>query len=141
MTSVGGFQNISNNSMAVTFSSNTACLNVENGASILSGVTGTGSFAIHCEVNAKLNTLGLKLYPNPVGAYTTVKFINIPPLNDEFTITVWNSQGEKLITSKATGYEISKGKLMDFSSLFSGTYIVHIETEKYKDALKFIKIK
>lgn len=130
---------MSNNSMAVTFTSNAACLNVQNGTAVLTGERGTGTFAINCEVNTKFNTLGIKLFPNPVGANTKVKFINTPPLNDQFSITLWSSQGEKLSTTNATGYEIFQGKLVNMSSLISGSYVIQVESEKYRDALKFIK--
>jgi hypothetical protein len=139
MSSVGGLHNMSNNSMAVTFTSNAACLNVQNGTAVLTGERGTGTFAINCEVNTKFNTLGIKLFPNPVGANTKVKFINTPPLNDQFSITLWSSQGEKLSTTNATGYEIFQGKLVNMSSLISGSYVIQVESEKYRDALKFIK--
>lgn len=139
MSSVGGIQNMSNNSMAVTFTSNAACLNVQNGAAVLTGERGTGSFAVNCEVNTKFNTLGIKLYPNPVGANTKVKFMNTPPLNDNFSITIWSNQGEKISTGNATGYELYQGKLMNMGSLVSGSYIIQIESDKYRDALKFIK--
>ena len=139
MSSIGGIQNMSNNSIAVTFTSNAACLNVQNGTAVLTGERGTGLFAVNCEVNTKFNTLGLKLYPNPVGANTKVKFINTPPLNDNFSITIYGSQGEKLSTTTATGYEIYQGKIMNLSSLVSGSYIIQIESDKYQDALKFIK--
>ena len=139
MSSVGGLQNMSNNSMAVTFSSSATCLNVQNGTAVLTGDRGTGNFAINCEVNTIFNSLGIKLYPNPVGASTKIKFINTPPLTDQFTISVWNSEGFKINSAKATGYEIFQGKGMDFSSLIAGSYIIQIESEKYTDALKFIK--
>ena len=139
MSSVGGLQNMSNNSMAITFSSSATCLNVQNGTAVLTGDRGTGNFAINCEVNTIFNSLGIKLYPNPVGASTKIKFINTPPLTDQFTISVWNSEGFKISSTKATGYEIFQGKGMDFSSLIAGSYIIQIESEKYTDALKFIK--
>ena len=139
MSSVGGLQNMSNNSMAITFSSSATCLNVQNGTAVLTGDRGTGNFAVNCEVNTIFNSLGIKLYPNPVGASTKVKFINTPPLADQFTISVWNSEGFKINSAKATGYEIFQGKGMDFSSLIAGSYIIQIESEKYRDALKFIK--
>jgi len=139
MSSVGGLQNMSNNSMAVTFSSNATCLNVQNGTAVLTGDRGTGIFAVNCEVNTIFNRLGIKLFPNPVGANTKVKFINTPPLTDQFTITVWNAEGFKITIAKATGYELFQGKGMDFSSLTAGSYIIQIESEKYIDALKFIK--
>jgi hypothetical protein len=113
--------------MAVTFTSNAACLNVQNGAAVLTGERGTGTFAVNCEVNTKFNSLGLMLYPNPVSATTKVKFLNIPPLKDNFFITIWSSQGEKLSITNATGYEIYQGKLMNMGSLISGSYIIQIE--------------
>ena len=61
MSSVGGLNNMSNNSMAVTFSSSATCLNVQNGTAVLTGDRGTGNFAINCEVNTKMNTLGTYL--------------------------------------------------------------------------------
>lgn len=139
MSSIGTIQNMSNNSMAVTFTSTANCLNVQNGTAVLTGERGTGLFAVNCEVSTKFNTLGIKLYPNPVAANTKVKFINTPPLNDKFSITVWGSQGEKYITTTATGYEIYQGKIMNMGSLISGSYIIQIESDKYQDALKFIK--
>ena len=139
MSSVGSLNNMSNNSMSVNFSSTATCLNVQNGTAVLTGERGSGTFAVNCEVNTKFNTLGIKLYPNPVGANTKVKFVNTPPLNDNFSITVWGSQGEKLSTTTASGYEIYQGKLMNFSTLVLGSYIIQIESTKYSDALKFIK--
>jgi len=139
MSSVGGLNNMSNNSMAVTFSSSATCLNVQNGTAVLTGDRGTGNFAVNCEVNTIFNSLGIKLFPNPVGANTKVKFINMPKLTEQFSISVWNAEGFQISSSKATGYELFQGKGMDFSSLIAGSYIIQIESEKYRDALKFIK--
>ncbi len=139
MSSVGGIENMSNNSMAVTFSSNATCLNVQNGTAVLTGDRGTGNFSINCEVNAVFNSLGIKLYPNPVGPTTKVKFINTPPLLEQFTISVWNTEGFKISNTKATGYDLFQGKSLDLGLLTPGTYVIQIESEKYIDALKFIK--
>jgi hypothetical protein len=139
MSSVGGIDNMSNNSMAVTFNSNTTCFNVQNGAAVLSGPRGEGAFSINCEVNRIFNTLGIKLYPNPVIATTKIKFINTPPLNELFNISIWGTDGFKITSGKATGNEIFQGMTLDFSMLQAGTYIIQIESEKYTDALKFIK--
>jgi hypothetical protein len=139
MSSVGGLNNMSNNSMAVTFSSNATCLNVQNGTAVLTGDRGTGNFAINCEVKSKYNTLGIKLYPNPVITTTKIKFINTPPLNDQFNISIWGADGFRITSGKATGYELFQGMTLDFSMLQAGSYIIQIESEKYTDALKFIK--
>jgi hypothetical protein len=139
MSSVGGIQNASNNSMAIAFNSSATCLNVQNGTAVLTGDRGTGSFAINCEMNAVFNSLGIKLYPNPVGANTKVKFMNAPPLNTQFSITIWNAEGFQVGNIKATGFEIFQGKQIDLGSLSVGSYVIQIESEKFIDALKFIK--
>lgn len=139
MSSVGGLNNMSNNSMAVTFSSSATCLNVQNGTAVLTGDRGTGNFAINCEVKSKYNTLGIKLYPNPVLAVTKIKFINTPPFNDQFNISIWGADGFRITSGKATGYELFQGMPLDFSMLQAGSYIIQIESDKYTDALKFIK--
>ena len=141
MSSVGGLNNMSSNSMAIAFNSSTTCFNVQNGAAVLTGDRGTGIFSVNCEVNTKFNTLGIKLYPNPVVSITKIKFINIPPLNELFSISIWGTDGFKITSGKATGYEIFQGMPLDFSMLQAGTYIIRIESEKYSDALKFIKAK
>lgn len=139
MSSVGGFNNMSSNSMAITFNSSTTCFNIQNGAAVLSAPRGAGVFLVNCEVSPKINTLGIKLYPNPVIANTKIKFINTPPLNALFSISIWGTDGFKITSGKATGYEIYQGMPLDFSLLQAGTYIIQIESEKYTDALKFIK--
>ena len=139
MSSVGTLQNMSNNSMAVSFNSSATCLNIQNGTAVIIGERGTGNFAINCEVNTKFNTLGIKLYPNPVTTTTRIKFINTPPLNDQFTISVWNTEGFKITSGKATGYQLYQGMQLDLSLLPAGNFVIQIESEKYRDALKFIK--
>jgi hypothetical protein len=139
MSSVGSLNNMSNNSMSVNFSSTATCINVQNGTAVIIGDRGTGAFAINCEVKSKYNTLGIKLYPNPVIATTKIKFINTPPLNDQFNISIWGADGFKITSGKATGYELFQGMPLDCSMLHAGTYIIQIESEKYIDALKFIK--
>jgi hypothetical protein len=140
MSSVGDLENTSNNSMSVTFNRHVNCLNVQNGAGLLNGDTGMGNFYINCEVNIKFNTLGIKLYPNPVIGITTLKLMHPPPLNDDFKISIWGVDGHKITNGNATGYELLKGMSLDFSMLQDGSYIIQITSKKMNDALKFIKV-
>jgi hypothetical protein len=141
MSSVGSIPNFSNNSMPIAFTSNSSCFTLQNGVAVLIGQRGSGFFATSCIVSTKYNTLGVHLFPNPVSANTKVKFQFAPPLNDDFTISIWNMKGIRLSAIKSTGYEIFQGKLMDFSALPTGTFILQIESQNYSDALKFIKAK
>jgi hypothetical protein len=141
MSSVGAISNFSNNSMAVTFSSSSPCLNVQNGSAVLTGERGNGLFVTNCETITKINALGIKLLPNPVSDITKVKFTNTPPLNDNFVITILGLDGSKIANLSTTGYELFQGKQINLSSLSPGTFFIQIESPKYIDALKFIKAK
>ena len=43
------------------------------------------------------------------------------------------------IKNKIIGWALKQGKQIDFGSLSVGSYVIQIESEKYIDALKFIK--
>ena len=139
MSSMGSIPGASNTGMAIQFNSIATCLNVQNGVAVLYGVRGNGQFAINCEVSLKINSLGIKLYPNPVSITTRVKFVNTPPLTETFNLSVWTTDGALLFTGKETGYNLFQGINLDVSSFGSGTYVLKIESENYIDALKFIK--
>jgi hypothetical protein len=141
MSSVGAINNFANNSMALTFTSSSNCLNVQNGAAVLTGERGNGLFASNCEAITKINSLGIKLFPNPVSEFTKVKFTNTPPLNDNFIITILGLDGAKVANLTATGYELYQGKQINLSSLSTGTFFIQIESSKFIDAIKFIKVK
>lgn len=141
MSSVGSIRNWSNNSMSVTFTSNLACLNIQNGTAVLNSESGTGLFELNCKVDLKFNTLGIQLFPNPVKAISKLKFLGKPLLNEHFIITVWSADGFKLLNAKATADELLLGKNIDFSSLTSGSFVIQVESPNYVDALKFIKAK
>jgi hypothetical protein len=141
MSSVGVINNFSNNSMALTFNSNSNCLNVQNGAALLTGDRGNGLFAANCETITKINSLGIQLLPNLVSDFTKVKFKNTPPLYDNFIITIIGLDGSRITNLNATGYELFQGKQINLSSLSSGTFFIQIESSKYIDAIKFIKVK
>lgn len=139
MSSVGRIENISNNSMPVTFNSSASCLKVQNGTALLLKSSEKGIFSIDCEVHMNFNTLGLKLYPNPVNTKTNLKLVNPPPINESFKISIWGVDGFKITSGKATGQDLFQGLPLDFSMLLDGTYFIQIESVKYTDAIKFIK--
>lgn len=140
MSSVGMMPGTSSNATALNFKSNTTCIDVQTGIAVFSGVRSFGTFAINCEVTQEFNALGIKMFPNPVKTLTKVKFINTPPLKEEFNLTVWTTEGAMLSTRKETGYNIFQGVMLDMSNLIAGTYVLKIESTKYVDAIKFIKV-
>ena len=139
MSSVGIIGNTNSNATAISFKSVANCLDVQTGIAVLNGSRANGQFVTNCDVNVKFNTLGIKLYPNPVLSTTKIKFINTPPLTENFNISVWTMEGGILFSRKETGYNIFQGVMVDVGMLIAGSYILKIESANYADAIKFIK--
>lgn len=139
MSSVGVMPGTASNGLAINFNSIAACIDVQTGIAVLNGARGNGQFAINCEVTMKFNSLGIKMFPNPVNNATKVKLNNTPPLNETFNLTIWTTEGLLVKTQKETGYNLFQGLNMDLSALIAGTYVLKVESAGYMDAIKFIK--
>jgi hypothetical protein len=139
MSSVGVLPGTASNGLAIQFNSIGACIDVQTGIAVLNGTRGNGLFAINCEVTMKFNSLGIKMYPNPVSYSTKVKLNNTPPLTEVFNLTIWTTEGMLVRTQKETGYNLFQGLNIDLSPLVAGTYVLKIESPAYVDAIKFIK--
>lgn len=139
MSSVGAMPGTASNGLAIQFNSIAACIDVQTGVAVLNGARGNGQFAINCEVTMKFNSLGIKMYPNPVNNTTKVKLNNTPPLTETFNLTIWTTEGMLVRTQKETGYNLFQGLNIDLSALVAGTYVLKIESPAYVDAIKFIK--
>lgn len=138
MSSTGALATSSNTS-AFQFQSVANCIDVQTGIAVLSGQRGTGQFAVNCQVTMNINTLGIKMYPNPVLTSSNVKFINTPPLTEIFNLAIWGLDGSLISSRKETGYNIFQGVLINLTALNAGTYVLKIESSNYVDAIKFIK--
>ena len=139
MSSTGAMPGTASNGLAINFNSIAACIDVQTGVAVLNGARGNGQFAINCEVTLRYNSLGIKMYPNPVNNLTKVKFNNTPPLTETFNLTIWTTEGFLIKTQKETGYNLFQGLNIDLSALIAGTYVLKIESPAYVDAIKFIK--
>lgn len=139
MSSVGAMPGTASNGLAIQFNSIAACIDVQTGVAVLSGARGNGQFAINCEVTMRFNSLGIKLYPNPVNHLTKVKLNNTPPLTETFNVTIWTTEGMLVRSLKETGYNLFQGLTIDLSALIAGSYVLKIESPAYVDAIKFIK--
>ena len=139
MSSVGIIGNTNSNAIAISFQSVANCLDVQTGIAVLNAPRGNGQFVTNCDVNLKFNTLGLKLFPNPVLNSTKVKFLNTPPLTENFNVSVWKMEGGFVFSRKETGYNIFQGVIIDMGMLIAGSYIMKVESTNYADAIKFIK--
>lgn len=139
MSSIGSMGAASGTVSALNFKSSASCLDVQSGVAVLNGARGNGEFAFSCEVVMNYNSLGIKLFPNPVNSSTKVKFINAPPLTEQFNLQVYTAEGQFISSKKETGYNLFQGITIDLGTLTSGTYILKITSTEFVDAIKFIK--
>ena len=139
MSSIGMMVNASSTINALNFKSSTTCIDVQSGVAVLNGKRGNGQFAMNCEVTMKINSLGVRLFPNPVNHNTKIKLNNTPPLTETFSLSIWTTEGALIRSQKETGYNLFQGLNIDLSGLTNGAYILKIESQKYMDAIKFIK--
>ena len=139
MSSIGSMGAASGTVSALNFKSSASCIDVQSGVAVLNGTRGNGEFAFSCEVVMNFNTLGIKLFPNPVNSNTRVKFINAPPLTEQFNLQVYTAEGQFISSKKESGYNLFQGIAIDLSKLTSGTYILKITSTGFVDAIKFIK--
>ncbi|MEN9696924.1 MAG: Secretion system C-terminal sorting domain [Bacteroidota bacterium] len=139
MSSIGAMTGTNSMVSAMNFKSNAACLDVQTGVVVLKGERNSGEFVMSCEVTMKINTLGIKLFPNPVKSATKVKFVNAPPLTETFNLSIWNTEGGMISTRKESGYNLFQGMTMDLSGLPAGSYVLRVESSNFVDAIKFIK--
>ena len=139
MSSIGMMGNASSTINALNFKSSTTCIDVQSGVAVLNGKRGNGQFAMNCEVTMKINSLGVRLFPNPVNHITKIKLNNTPPLTETFSLSIWTTEGALIRSQKETGYNLFQGLNIDLSGLTNGAYILKIESQSYMDAIKFIK--
>lgn len=139
MSSVGTIAGTSSNATALNFTSNANCIKVQTGVAVLNSSKSITEFAINCAIVQSFNTLGLKLFPNPVSTFTKAKFTNTAPVAETFEVSIWNTEGAKISSRKETGYTINQGILLDLTNLVSGSYFLNIASPQKVESIKFIK--
>ncbi len=139
VSSIGSIGGSVANVSAINFNSIATCIDIKSGITVLTGKRAAGEFAINCEVSMKFNSLGVRMFPNPVQTKTKVKATNTPPLNEIFNLTIISANGVVLNTRKETGYNLFQGLTIDLGNLQSGTYVLKIDSPKFVDVIKFIK--
>ena len=139
VSSIGSIGGSAANISAINFNSISTCIDVKSGIVVLTGKRANGEFALNCEVSMQYNSLGVKMFPNPVQNQTKVKTTNAPPLKEVFNLTIVSVNGAIISTRKETGYNLFQGLTIDLGNLQSGTYLLKIDSPKFVDVIKFIK--
>ncbi|MEY4278951.1 MAG: Secretion system C-terminal sorting domain [Bacteroidota bacterium] len=139
MSSVSNVSGNMFNSEAIYFKGTTTCLKLESGITAMNVEKSFGEFILNCEINEKFSSLGLILYPIPATTSTNLKFINMPPMNELYNLSIWNTEGVLISSRKETGQNIFHGIKIDISNLSAGSYVIKIASKQNVDAIKFLK--
>ena len=140
ISSMGSIPGTLNNGMVILFKSTTTCINVQNGISVLQREIGDRRFVVNCETTLNLNNLGIRLFPNPVSNIAKLRFINTPPINEIFSLSIITTVGVTMYTRKESGYNLFQGITVDLSNLPCGIYVLKIESEGSIDLIQFMKV-
>jgi len=80
-----------------------------------------------------MQSFDFNMYPNPA---SSILYIQIPEINDEYTLTVLNMQGEKIVYKELP---IEKIYALDVSAWAKGMYLIMISDGKTIHPVKFLK--
>lgn len=138
--SIGG---IGGNMKTTTYSnplliSGENCFNVSNALNKFWG-SNTGDFFINCVVDVDFIKFSIKINPNPVINYATVKFINKLQNENKMRLTVFSNMGQPMLAFDVTQDQFLSGYRLDMSSLSSGYYFIQISSTSLLQTFKILK--
>ena len=139
MNSVDMMPGITITAPAVNFKSISSCVNITTGIDVFIGKHGKGEFDVNCQIAFKINSLGIKLYPNPISDNSKVRILIMPPTSEFFTLTIWTTEGQLVETRKESGYNLYQGVPLGVKNIQSGSYVVKIQSVSFIDVIKFVK--
>lgn len=138
--SIGG---IGGNMKTTTYSnpiliSGENCFNVSNSINKFWG-SNTGDFFINCVVDVDFVKFSIKINPNPVINYATVKFINKVQNESKMRLTVFNNVGQPMKAFDVSQDQFLAGYKLDMLSLPSGYYFIQISSSSILQTFKILK--
>ncbi len=138
--SIGG---IGGNMKSATYSnplliSGENCFNISNSLNKFWG-SNTGDFFTNCVVDVDFVKFSIKINPNPVINYATVKFINKLQNENKMRLTVFNNSGQPMMAFDVSQEQFLAGYRLDMLSLPSGYYFIQVSSTSILQTFKILK--
>lgn len=138
--SIGG---IGGNMKTTTYSnplliSGENCFNVSNALNKF-WASNTGDFFTNCVVDVDFIKFSIKINPNPVINYATVKFINKIQNESKMRLTIFNNVGQPMKAFDVLQDQFLAGYRLDMLSLPSGYYFIQISSTTILQTFKILK--
>jgi hypothetical protein len=114
------------------------CFNVSNALNKFWG-SNNGEFFTECVVDVDFIKFSIKINPNPVINYATIKFINKIQHENKMRLKVFNNMAQPMKAHDVTQDQFLSGYRLDMSSLPSGYYFIQISSSSLIQTFKILK--
>lgn len=113
------------------------CIIVSNGISKFI-VSDHGVFLNECALNQDYIRFSIQVAPNPANSYTIVKFKNKLQVDNNFTLSLFGSNGQLVNKFPTNQLQLLQGYRLSTSKLNDGVYFIQISSDKINQIFKII---
>ena len=114
------------------------CFNITNALNKF-WASNTGEFFMNCVVDVDFVKFSIKINPNPVINFATVKFINKIQNENKMRLNIFNNVGQPMKGMDVTQDQFLSGYRLDMSGLPSGYYFIQISSSSLLQTFKILK--
>ena len=113
------------------------CIIVTNGISKFI-VSDHGIFLNECAVNEDFIKYSIQVAPNPATNYTIIKFKNKLQVNNDFTLSLFGSNGRLINKFLTNQLQLMQGYRLSTSELNEGVYFIQISSDKINQIFRLL---
>jgi len=115
------------------------CIIVTNGISKFI-VSDHGIFLNECAVNQDYIRFSIQVAPNPANSYTIVKFKNKLQVDNNFTLSLFGSDGRLINKFPTNQIQLMQGYRLSTSELNDGVYFIQISSDKINQIFRLLVV-
>jgi hypothetical protein len=115
------------------------CIIVTNGISKFI-VSDHGIFLNECALNQDYIRFSIQVAPNPANSYTIVKFKNKLQVDNNFTLSLFGSNGQLVNKFPTNQLQLMQGYKLSTSELNDGVYFIQISSDKINQIFRLLVV-
>jgi hypothetical protein len=115
------------------------CIIVTNGISKFI-VSDHGIFLNECALNQDYIRFSIQVSPNPANSYTIVKFKNKLQADNNFTLSLFGSNGQLVNKFPTNQLQLLQGYRLSTSELNDGVYFIQISSDKINQIFRLLVV-
>ena len=113
------------------------CIIVSNGIAKFI-VSDHGIFLNECAISQDYIRFSIQIAPNPASSYTIVKFKNKLQVDNNFTLSLFGSDGRLINKFPTNQIQLMQGYRLSTSELNDGVYFIQISSDKINQIFRII---